>query len=67
AMRMADASALMPFRYSRLIFSLIIGLVVFSERPDAMTLWGASLILTAAFYTYLRERRIALSLRAESA
>lgn len=60
AMRMADASALMPYRYARLVFSLIIGAVVFAERPDAMTLAGAGLILAAAFFTYLRERRLSL-------
>lgn len=58
AMRDADASALMPFRYARLVFSLIIGVAVFAERPDAMTLAGAALIVLAAFYTYLRERRV---------
>lgn len=58
AMRAADASALMPFRYSRLVFSLLIGVVFFAERPDTMTLAGAALIVAAAFYTYLRERRI---------
>lgn len=60
AMRLADASALMPFRYARLIFSLIIGITLFGERPDALTFAGAALILAAAFYTYLRERQIAL-------
>jgi drug/metabolite transporter (DMT)-like permease len=40
-----------------LVFSLIIGVIVFAERPDAMTLAGATLIVAAAFYTYLRERR----------
>ncbi|MCU9848685.1 DMT family transporter [Defluviimonas sp. WL0024] len=59
AMRDADASALMPFRYARLVFSLAIGVAVFAERPDAMTLAGAALILAAAFYTYLRERKVA--------
>lgn len=58
AMRLADASALMPFRYARLVFSLIIGALVFAERPDAPTLAGAGLILGAAFYTYLRERHL---------
>lgn len=61
AMRGADASALMPFRYARLVFSLLIGVAVFSERPDGMTLAGAALIVGAAFYTYLRERKIALT------
>jgi drug/metabolite transporter (DMT)-like permease len=58
AMRIGDTSALMPYRYSRLIFSLIIGMAFFAEHPDAPTLAGAGLILAAAFYTYLRERRV---------
>ncbi|WP_284164186.1 DMT family transporter [Frigidibacter sp. SD6-1] len=56
SMRAAEASALMPFRYARLIFSLAIGVLFFAERPDGLTLCGAALILAAAFYTYLRER-----------
>ena len=58
AMRIGDTSALMPYRYSRLIFSLVIGMAFFAEHPDGMTLAGAGLILAAAFYTYLRERRV---------
>lgn len=61
AMRLADASALMPFRYARLIFSLAIGMALLDERPDLLTYIGAGLILAAAFYTYLRERKMALS------
>ena len=59
AMRLADASALMPFRYARLVFSLILGVAIFAERPDALTLAGAAVILAAAFYSYRRERRLA--------
>ncbi|MCB2116728.1 MAG: DMT family transporter [Rhodobacteraceae bacterium] len=57
SMRLADASALMPFRYARLVFSLMIGVAVFGERPDAATLAGATIVILAAFYAYLRERR----------
>ena len=60
----AEASALMPFRYARLVLSLAIAVVVFAEHPDAMTLAGAAVILCAAFYTYLRERKIALTSQA---
>ncbi|MCV2868561.1 DMT family transporter [Defluviimonas sp. WL0002] len=63
AMRLAEASALMPFRYARLVLSLGIGVVVFAEHPDAMTLAGAAVIVGAAFYTYVRERRLALTLQ----
>lgn len=58
AMRIGDASALMPYRYSRLIFSMLIGMTFFAEHPDSLTLTGAAMILAAAFYTYQRERRI---------
>jgi drug/metabolite transporter (DMT)-like permease len=59
AMRVGDASALTPFRYTRLIFSITAGMIMFGERPDLMTIAGASLILGSGFYTFLRERRLA--------
>lgn len=59
AMRVGDASAVTPFRYSRLLFSILAGMVMFNERPDMMTMVGASLILGSGLYTFLRERRLA--------
>ena len=59
AMRIGDASAVTPFRYSRLVFSILVGVIIFNERPDAMTLAGAGLIIASGLYTYLRERRLA--------
>ncbi len=45
AMRTGDVATVTPFRYSRLIFALILGTIFFSERPDALTLLGAGLIV----------------------
>jgi len=59
AMRMAPASIVAPFRYSRLVFTTALGILIFGDRPDAMTLAGAALILVAGLYTFLRERRLA--------
>ncbi|WP_095589180.1 DMT family transporter [Actibacterium ureilyticum] len=59
SMRLADVGALMPFRYTRLVFSMLVGMVVFHERPDAITLAGAALIIATGFYTFLREQRLA--------
>lgn len=59
AMRVGEASAMMPFRYTRLVFSIIAGMLVFGERPDTMTLAGATLIIASGLYTFLRERRVA--------
>ena len=59
AMRVGEASAVMPFRYTRLVFSLLVGIVVFNEHPDTITLLGASLIIGSGLYTFLRERSLA--------
>jgi drug/metabolite transporter (DMT)-like permease len=59
ATRIGDASAITPFRYSRLLFSILVGVLVFGERPDAMTLGGAALIIVSGLYTFVRERRLA--------
>lgn len=59
ALRLADPSAIAPFRYSRLIFSLILGVFVLGEAPDALTLLGALIVITTGLYTFLRERRVA--------
>ncbi len=59
AMRISEASAVTPFRYTRLLFSILAGVLVFGERPDAMTLAGASLIIGSGLYSFLRERKLA--------
>lgn len=59
AMRIGDASAITPFRYTRLLFSLIVGMLVFNERPDAPTLIGAAIIIGTGLYMFLREHRLA--------
>ena len=58
AMRVGEISAVAPFRYSRIVFSLIIAFVVFKEVPDLMTWAGAALIVGSGVYTFVRERRL---------
>lgn len=59
AMRVGEIPFVTPFRYTRLIFALIIGAVVFAERPDAWTLAGAAVIIASGLYSLLRERALA--------
>ncbi len=58
-MRLGDAAVVTPFRYTRLLFSLAIAVVVFGERPDVLTLMGASLVIATGLFTFLRERKLA--------
>lgn len=58
AMRVGEVSYVTPFRYTRLLFALAIGVLVFDESPDALTLLGAFIIVASGIYTVWRERRI---------
>lgn len=58
AMRMGDVAVITPFRYSRLVFALIFGVLFFGERPDAATLAGSALIVASGIYTFWREARL---------
>ncbi|MEY8838468.1 EamA/RhaT family transporter, partial [Cribrihabitans sp. XS_ASV171] len=56
AMRIGEVSFVTPFRYSRIVFALMIGYVVFDERPDALMLLGSAVIVASGIYTVWRER-----------
>uniref|UniRef100_UPI0040485CCB DMT family transporter n=1 Tax=Yoonia sp. TaxID=2212373 RepID=UPI0040485CCB len=58
AMRIGDIAFVTPFRYSRIIFGLLAGLVIFGETLDAYTLLGAAIIVISGTYTLLREARL---------
>lgn len=66
AMRVGDIAVVTPFRYTRLVFAVAIGLVVFGERPDGWTLAGAGIVIASGLYTLLREARLARRERALS-
>ncbi len=58
AVRTGEVSVVTPFRYARLVFATLAGMVAFGERPDAATLVGAALIVGSGLYTLLREARL---------
>jgi drug/metabolite transporter (DMT)-like permease len=43
------------YRYIRLPFAMTLGILVFGEHPDTLTLTGAALIVVAGLYTMWRE------------
>ena len=54
SMRTGDVSAVVPFRYTRLVFAMLLGRFVFGERPDSLMLSGALLIVGTGLYTIWR-------------
>ena len=57
AMRSGDVAVVAPFRYMRLPFGLLIGVLVFSETIDSGMILGAAVIVAAGLYIFFRERR----------
>jgi len=54
AMRTGEVSAVTPFRYTRLVFAMILAMVIFGERPDAATWAGAALVVASGVYALTR-------------
>jgi drug/metabolite transporter (DMT)-like permease len=50
SMVLADASAVAPLHYVRLVWAIGIGLLVFDHVPDAWTLAGGGLIVASGIY-----------------
>lgn len=57
AMRTGDVSAVTPFRYSRLLFGVAAGVLVFSEHPDSLMILGSAIIVASGVYTLSLSRR----------
>jgi drug/metabolite transporter (DMT)-like permease len=51
----AEASIIMPFDYTQLLFGALIGFLAFGEIPDSWTFVGAGIIAGAAIYIAHRE------------
>ena len=45
AMRTGEVSAVTPFRYTRLLFAMVLGVTLFGERPDLQTLIGSAMVV----------------------
>lgn len=57
-MRKGDVSFIAPFRYTGLIWALLLGALVFGDWPVPLTLCGAALIVATGSYTLWRESQL---------
>ena len=57
-MRVGEISFISPFRYTILIWAIILGFVVFGDIPDGWTLFGSAIVVLMGIYTFYRERKI---------
>src|SRR3546814_11719582 len=57
-MRVGEVAFVSPFRYTILIWAIVLGIVVFGDIPDGWTLLGATIVVATGIYTFYRERKL---------
>ena len=55
SIRIGEMSVVSPFRYSRLLFAVAVGVIVLGEEINAMMLFGCALTIGAGLYIWRRE------------
>ncbi|RWK65572.1 DMT family transporter [Mesorhizobium sp.] len=58
AMRVGDISFIAPFRYTALLWSILLGLFIFGDVPDLPMILGAIVIVGSGLYALYRERTV---------
>jgi drug/metabolite transporter (DMT)-like permease len=58
AMRFGDISFVAPFRYTGLLVALVLGMLVFDEWPNGLTIIGACIVVATGLFTLWRERKL---------
>lgn len=58
AMRVGDIATIAPFRYTSLLWAILIGYLAFEETPDSWTLIGSAIIVAMGLFSFYREHRL---------
>lgn len=58
AMRWGDIGTVAPFRYTSLLWAIVLGYIAFGDLPDGWTMIGAAIVVASGIYTLLRERQL---------
>lgn len=56
-MRVGDLALVAPFRYTSLLWAILLGWALFGTLPDALTLIGGAVVVISGIYVILRERK----------
>lgn len=57
-MSLGDAAAMAPVDYTRLVFAILLGFVLFGELPNWVTIAGALIVIASTLVITIREERL---------
>ncbi len=66
-MRHGDIAVVAPFRYTVIVWAVIVGFLVWREVPDTLMVVGTLIIIATGVYTFHRERQLAQRATARAA
>ncbi len=58
ALRLSEISAVSPFRYTRLVFSILFAVILLGERPPLSVYIGSAIVVASGLFILWRERRV---------
>ncbi len=58
SMRVGDISFIAPFRYTALLWAILLGFVLFGDVPDTVMIVGSLIVVGSGLYTLYRERAV---------
>ena len=58
SLKLAPASVVVPYQYSMIVWAVMFGIIVFGDLPSWNTIVGATIIIGAGLYIFLRERKL---------
>lgn len=56
ALSLVSVTVIQPFNYLQLVWSVFVGLVVFGDMPDGLTLLGAAIVVASGLFVFYREQ-----------
>jgi drug/metabolite transporter (DMT)-like permease len=64
SMREGDISYVAPFRYTALLWAILLGYLMFGDVPDMAMIVGALVVVSSGLYTLYRERKVSVNMPA---
>jgi drug/metabolite transporter (DMT)-like permease len=58
SLKLAPASNVVPYQYSKIIWAVMLGYLMFGNVPSMATLVGVAIIIAAGLYIFLREQAL---------
>ncbi len=61
AFRLAEAAVIAPFKYTNMVWGVLLGFVIWGHLPGPWVVGGSLVVITSGLYIFYREHRLALA------